>query len=368
MEKKKMAIYPFNNECIVFSEFVNEISDKYIFCEAAAPRSWYYSSKKINTSKGEYTVKNSIRDFEQKCDVLLIPDFGELFFAEESIAKEICKHTDKFSEIISDAYFSEDSIMMIEEKCKATGCTFRNLKNISDNIKLPEISQYICRNNVPIIAVAGTWDNTDKFFVQLQLKRKLETIGYKVSLIASREYAELFGAHRFPEFMLCQHQPENIKPVVFSEYIHKLEETEKPDVIIVGVPGPIHSLSEKVTKGFGILPYITFQSICPDFFIYCSLLFDKKEIMEDEGMLCAYRLGVYPDIVHVSRLSVKIDEQASSAGYVKTRKDKEPVNRIIDEINSSKKIVAIDLTDNECIDMMMETIENKLCHEQWSVV
>lgn len=368
MEKKKLAIYPFNDECNVFSEFVNEISVEYIFCEAAAPRSWYYSSKEINTSEGKYIVKYSIKDFEQKCDVLLIPDFGDYFIAESSIAKEICKYTDKFCEIISNAYFSEASIIMIEEKCKETGCIFRNLKYTEDNIQLLEMSQFVCENNVPIIAVAGMWDNTDKFFVQLQLKRKLEKNGYKVSLIASRAYAELFGAHRFPEFMLCQREPENIKPVVFSEYIYKLAKAENPDVIIIGVPGPVHTLTEKVTNGFGILPYITFQSICPDFFIYCSLFFDKKEVMEDECMLCRYRLGVYPDIVHISSHSVKIDEQSSLDGYEQVKMEKKKVNNAIDNINSMGTVMAMDLTNDEYIDMMMEAIENKLCHEQWSVV
>ena len=368
MEKRRLAIYPFNDECIVFSKFADLISDEYIFCEAAAPRSWYYSSKKINTSEGEYTVKYSINDFEHKCNTLLIPDFCDSNFADLSIAKEICKYADRFEEIISDAFFSDESLKLLNSKCKESGCVFKNLKDCDDNIKLPEISQFLCQNSVPVIAVAGMWENTDKFYVQLQLKRTLEKNGYKVSLVASKDYAELFGAHRFPEFMLCQFEPENSKPVVFSEYLFNLEKKENPDVIIVGVPGPVHTLSDKITKGYGILPYITFQSFCPDFFIYCSLYFDKKELMEEECNLCKYRLGVYPDIVHISNVNIKIDEQASMDGCSLQKIDNDAVNSIINDINEIGKVKAMDLVSDEFIDKMMQTIEDKLCHDEWNVV
>lgn len=195
--------------------------------------------------------------------------------------------------------------------------------------------------DTPIIVVAGTHEYTQKFKIQLELKRYLSSIGYKVILIGSKDYSGLFGSHPFPVFMF-ENISERDKVLAFQGYIREIEKREKPDVIILGVPGGIMPYSEKFPGYFGITLYEVMLSIQPDAFVL-SCLFEQynddyfKEITD----VVKYRFGAEIDCFNISPFQVDINEsdQNDSLQYFKLSQD--IVDEMIKNIASEKPIYNI---------------------------
>ena len=113
---------------------------------------------------------------------------------------------------------------------------------------------------VPIIAIMGIGIRTDKFGTLISAKDKLEKDGYKVLAIGSKEYSELFGMESLPEFMF-----ENIsvdkKVLRLNYHIYELYHEQRPDVILLEVPGEIMKVSPMSYEGCGELAYIASNAL-----------------------------------------------------------------------------------------------------------
>ena len=177
--------------------------------------------------------------------------------------------------------------------------------------------------DTPIIVVAGTHEYTQKFKIQLELKRYLDSIGYKVALIGSKDYSKLFGCLNFPEFMF-QNISERNKILAFHEFIRDVEKSVAPDVIIIGVPGGMMPYNDKFPGYFGITLYEVLLAIRPDAFILSCLFerYDNKYFEEVKNM-AKYRFGVDVDCFNVSPFQVDINEsnQNDALQYFKLSQD-----------------------------------------------
>ena len=97
-----------------------------------------------------------------------------------------------------------------------------------------------------MVFVASVIENTNKFDVQLGLRKFLQEEGYKVSQIGTKEYCELFGFHAIPEFMYANQLSEADKIVWFNRICKSIELQEKPDIFIIGVPGATMVFNETI--------------------------------------------------------------------------------------------------------------------------
>lgn len=366
MNKKRIVVYPFNEECKVFSDYLELLDEKYIFAEAASPAAWGFAGKTINTSEGEYVIKKSPTEFEGEADILLIPDFVIMEKAEPSLISEIISFIPFVEKVIYYAGFSEKSKKIITDKCFETGCEFWDLKNYSDSYNF-DIENKIINTKVPVVAVAGLWEDTDKFKVALSLRRGLINNGYKVSQIGSRGYAELFGAHPFPSFMMNTGISEFIKPIMFSKYIDNIVKEENPDIIIVGIPGSLQSLNNDFPNNCGILPYMTFQALNVDYFVLCTF-FDTNPLKFNKAIsdMCMYKYGVKPDMIHMSKTSIDMlsTNERHRIHYFHT--DDETVNNTISSVYGDDNLMT-NLTYAENEKMVAGKIIEKLSCDNFSI-
>lgn len=141
-----------------------------------------------------------------------------------------------------------------------------------------------------IVFVAGMGEKCNKFEVQMFLNSYLRNLNYKICLVSSRTNAELFGIHSFPEFMLQHDLDETSKIINFNHYVKSLEESEKPDIIIVGVPGGIMPVSERHSEHFGIWAFEIFNAVQCDALVFCVHYNDYTDQYFNElQKLCQYR-------------------------------------------------------------------------------
>lgn len=177
--------------------------------------------------------------------------------------------------------------------------------------------------DTPIIVVAGTHEYTQKFQIQLALKRYLEGSGYRVSLVGSKDFTELFAGHGFPDFMFGN-RSERDKILAFQAYIKDLEKTEKPDVIMIGVPGGIMPYNEKFPGYFGMTLYEVMFAVRPDAFVLSCLSEQyDSDYFHEMKKLVKYRFGTEIDCFNISPFQVDINEseQNDSLQYFKLSQD-----------------------------------------------
>ncbi len=316
----RIAIYPFNNECMVFSEFKDLLDDEYCFSEAASPRCWGLTGRMIETIDGPEKIKRSPKEFTKENDILLIPDLTIDPAAAESLIREIVSYIPSVRKVICCASFIDAQLNELKETCAGADAEFINVLDFSAgekeflyyktvgfnenfvlNNKDDKVFKEVQDISVPVCAVSGEWETTGKFPIELKLLRKLRNQGYKVSMVGSGFFSPFFGVHRFPDFMLSGSVNETEKPHVFSRFLNQIVLNEGADILIVGVPGAMQRYNDKETNRFGILPFITFQAFKPDYFILTTVYReDGRSAIEDIINKCKYCYGVKPDTIHIS--------------------------------------------------------------------
>lgn len=164
----------------------------------------------------------------------------------------------------------------------------------------------------PIISVAGIGERTDKFLLQLAVKDYLEKQGYHVILVSSRDNSMyLDNVYALPVFMNEVISSE-YKIFLYNHFIKKIEEEEKPEVIIIGIPGEIMPISKVQPGHFGIHAFQILNAVNPDFLImslYGNEISGKyvkelKQIMKYKfvsNIDCFYLCNYAQDVFTVNR-------------------------------------------------------------------
>ncbi len=204
-----------------------------------------------------------------------------------------------------------DTIILIDEtyhthsfikKCIENGKKIIDIR-VEEKIdieKLDAISeeQKIC---IPVIFVVGITSYTEKFHVQLTLRKHLLDSGYKVSQIGSKQYSNIFGFHSYPSFM--SETIDNTKKILlFRKYVKCIEQQEQPDIIVIGIPGGIMGANRKHHFDFGITAYMVSHAVEPDYVIM-NMLYNPnytEEQLEEINQTCIHKFNWRIDSFHLS--------------------------------------------------------------------
>ena len=262
---KKAILFPFDKEVVLLSNFIN--CQEYIIC-------------------GVVVLENSNISVNDKINIPIL-DIDNVDF-------------DTF-----------DSIILLDKEYKGHPFIESNIKKgksivYAEKMEENDISQVDLiseehKITVPVVFVAGTTLYTEKFHVQLALRKRLIDDGYKVSQIGSKSYSNLFGFHSYPLFM-----NENIdntqKIVLFRKYVKYIEMQEQPELIIIGIPGGIMAVNRKHHFDFGMTAYMISQAVEPDYVIM-NMLYSKDytvEQLEEIRQVYRFRLNFEIDSFHIS--------------------------------------------------------------------
>jgi peptide maturation system protein (TIGR04066 family) len=319
---EKLAVYPYDLEFTPVLRHSDMLKD-YDIVKLISPKGWGLSGLDCGTLDGGAELGMIIEeDFDEAIkmcqSVLFLYSFNEKYshdkeFIRNMVTEKIYKAIEAGKNIVCDVKLGMDTINTIKELCSVKGVRFNNISAIGDPdnsnlIKIP--GEHRVSIETPVVFVMGLSDQTNKFEIQLALREALIQKGYKVSQIGTRNICELLGFHAFPHFMFGNSYEESEKIVLFSHYVKNLEMTEKPDVIIIGVPGGIMPFNNIVTNKFGITAFEVSNAVLPDYVIFSILYeeFDEKYFqMLDETM--SYKFGFEIDCFNLS--NVKFDWAAS---------------------------------------------------------
>lgn len=165
-------------------------------------------------------------------------------------------------------------------------------------------------NHVPVIMVQGSGDYCDKFHVEMSLRNLLMDNDFKVLHISSKPYGHLFGGHNYPNLMSMEKSHMSDIIMNLNHYVRELENKNKPDVIVLGVPGGVMPVNESFYGDFGMMNFIVSQAIEPDISIFCTWYEEyNKDYLNALDQHFKYKFGYPYDFIHMS--NVQFDYMAS---------------------------------------------------------
>lgn len=229
----------------------------------------------------------------------------ELFnFIKESIKKVL----QKSKNVVCCQPLSAEDRIIYEHYAATHGCKFKYVLSETGDVPSPYRSLNYPAIDVPIIAVAGIYNHCQVMDVVSYLSNSLQADNCKISVIAPSQCASIVGYHAFPDFMLLGGLCEIEKIFKFRETILTIQNTEKPDAIIVGIPNNLLMFNDKYPGDYGMSAYEVFSSITPDVSIVCvdcdTYSLDFEERLRH---LMRYRYNVDIDAICISNIAVNRD-------------------------------------------------------------
>lgn len=307
--KEKLLIYPFDIQSSPIVRHAN-LMGNYELTGIVSPNGWGFSSKDAGSVDGGedigINVNSSFNELIVSVDtVLFMESYNELDI-KKLVYSKIQVAADKGKNIICTLNLEDELFKEINEKCMSKGKYFKyyspskGLNKCSDTCNLDSLLEI----TVPVVFVLGVAERTHKFEIQLSLRENLIEAGYKVSQVGSRHYCEMLGIHSFPDFMYSTCLPETKKIILFNNYIKKIEIEEKPDIIVIGIPGGLMPFNKEFNNNFGIFAFEISQAIFPDIAIFSTLYGDYLPIyFEKISLSIRYRLGFEADFFNLSNNS-----------------------------------------------------------------
>jgi len=370
----RVGVYPYNAEFEPFLRHTSLLDPAFKISALISPVGWGLVGQVIETGGGEWAVISEFEPVLNDIDTVFIPAFHANENVETLIIKEIQTIVPQLGKIICAARLTVKNTESLQAACEQAGCVFENL-NISKSAEEYRLSRPTDQNptiaplETPIVVIAGLWEETDKFEASLVLREKFIENNYRITQVGSRNCCELFGFHSFPGFMLDPCVDAADKVVYLNRWIQQLAKTEKPDIIILTIPGAIQNLNEKFTKGFGILPHIVFQAVMADFFLFCTMYDEGSlQFLQEISTMCQYRFDCKVDCYHMSNLLFDLNASKERSQVMIDRVYRETVSEALDKGYKDSPIPIVNLLDQQSWDKLFELVMNKLSGEDFQIL
>ena len=218
--------------------------------------------------------------------------------------------------------------------------------------------------DVPIITVTGAGENCEKFDLQLAVRKIFIEQNYKVFQVGTKDYSTLFELDNWPRFLFSQEISFPKKVFAFNRWIFERVKKLEPDIIILGIPGGIMPINNKICNYFGELALIISKALKIDVNIL-SLYFNKNinhELLKSYQDYCQFALNFPTNYFNISSNYFKYDEEKNEYKIEIFHMDSEYVKKEFPEnnhaefyvFNNSYKIGALLSSDN----ILKEFIDN----------
>ncbi len=360
---KNAIIFPYdisNMHLILHQDMLSQ----YRITDVVSPNAWGYSGEDAGRVLGMetgYIVQDSFENIIDRCESIL--------FCETYI------------ELPFDAYF-EDAIEYSAQKgkelvflCKCDAVKTGGIKKIAQKYNVSHV--FVCQDGikpynenvanykmvdvpVPIIAVIGINERTDKFDIQLLLRKELTKLGYNVLQIGTKLYSGIFDMIPYPGFMHSSAIDTTSKILLFNKYIHSLYAEQRPDVIILGVSGGTFPLDNKFHNNFGVDNYIVSNAVKPDYVI-CSLPYDnyKLEYFDFLNTHFSHKFGFEVNCFNIANRTIKWNSTDSKESVQYLTLDGKIVNQKT-ELYQKNGYPVYSIYSREQSSMLLETLVGNL--------
>lgn len=269
---KTILIYPY---CDEYEAYVLALRAGGIFkaVKLISPKGWGYQNSEVYDGKEYIMVEDDFTSALEAVSCVWFVQDAMFKLPDELLQRCLSQAVEKKKKIIFTRYGKsyEKAISKIPRDLNITPEKETNKQEYMTG------DQNYFEINVPVISVIGTSENCGKFFVQVVIKNELERMGYKVASISTRGDTEILGMHSFPDFMNDKSFHETEKILSYNYLVKQISVKEKPDVILIGIPGGALPYSYHKHNDFGLRLFEISSAIHSDYTVLCSLFMKSAE-------------------------------------------------------------------------------------------
>ncbi|RCX15468.1 peptide maturation system protein (TIGR04066 family) [Anaerobacterium chartisolvens] len=308
-KRERVMVYPFDVE---FAPILRHqaMLGNYDIVSLSSPNGWGLCGKDAGIADcGEPIGIDIHSDFDlllDNCDTVIFSESHIPVNPAKILYPKISMSIEKHKNILCTANIDIELYDSIVEKCDKQGVYFKYYNNRNSCILDECEDEDIYKINTPIIFVIGMGERTNKFQIQLSLRKYFMQMGYKISQIGSRSYCEMLGFHSMPAFMYSNAIKDYKKIILFNHYVKSIEMSEKPDAIIIGIPGGVIPFNDKFTNRFGMTAFQISMAVKPDTAVM-SVFYEKYQdkYFKELHTMIKYRFATEIDCYSLS--NVKFD-------------------------------------------------------------
>lgn len=288
---KKLLIYPFTKEMCPLARYRNQLKE-YELIAAIPAHGFGWEGKDVCEIDGGtptgFILGGIFSDELKRCDAVLFNA------CDKNMEKEY-------------AEYEKLAHMSVKEFVTAIPNVIPEPEITQSDLKLKEIP-------IPVVMVMGLGENCQKFDIQLSLRDTFIKSGYKVSQFGTKSYSMLFGFDSLPDM------PETSlwkKTYLYNNLFWEAYKREKPDILIVGVPGGIMPTTSYAYERFGETALALSYAARPDIaFLSYYHVVPTEEYFEMLRQYARYRLGAMNINFHASNTKLIVDNDIHALSYL----------------------------------------------------
>lgn len=342
MEKKRVAVYPFSRAFVSPCEFLGALSEAYAVAALVAPRGWSMEGRDGGAFDGReplgLTVGSDLEGALASCDALLVPPGEHGASLRQKTLQAMERAAVLGKDILCALELSPEELGALRALCTRSGADLRYDAGgfEQETAGSPSGSRALNGLDTPVVYVGELLAGLHAEDILLSLVRAFRERGYRASGVLDRCYAGLFSLHPMPSF-LKEGAEETDKIYRFNAYLKQLEQSERPDVLFVQLPGGMLKYNDQIPNDFGVYGYLISQAVQPDCFVL-SVPYGQGDPAFYAGLsdCFAKRFGFEIDCAVMSTLEMDALESAGRGKTVFHCQDIEAVKRLTRGMNASE--------------------------------
>lgn len=280
---KKVSLYPFNKEALFLIQN-SFFPTEWKISAGVVPRGLMYQTSD-GISKSQMNDFNMFHDFDESlefCDTVFFME-SDIIIDNETIKNNIFKSLSAKKEVFCSIKIDNKILLKLNKESDKVQSNFHYITDevsfnsiVSDEMFNEKKTPYMKEIQTPILAFLSTVDAVNKIQYYYYASKFFQKLGYKIALVMPKRYASLGEAYPVPSFIFDEVN-ELKKVILFNNYLHKIEETAKPDLFIIAIPGGILPINKVYLNKFGITAFEMTRAFECDSCILCTHFVDAKE-------------------------------------------------------------------------------------------
>lgn len=365
--KIRMLAYPFTEKNIPIIDYIRKYSDEFEISELIALNGTGVVGKDASCLDNRYNmgiiVKNQLEENLGNCDAVLIlsgeENDDDLWHRHVPEAIQLTLNEKK--DLYCAMKIEQDEVEHWEKAFQEQGKKFCYLGKTPEYLKKQDkyIGNPLYIPKATIIFTAGLYSDSNVCDSALVIVEGLRKKGFKVSCLSSENEAPLLKMFTLPKFITDFQKGFSQNDIkLFNSYLHIIDETEMPDVIVIQLPGNLMAFNDMVSGDFGLSSYVVMQAVKPDYFHLCianeglipELL---KGVSERIRALCGYDV----DSIHLSNEKEIPSPFLNESSYYHTHVT---MNKVEEKIVEFTDVTLYNVLNPQSAEQLCENIINTL--------
>lgn len=277
---------------------------------------------------------------------------------------ELCRltHTNYYELIYSLCNKWGKKIYAFEEYKNNHECNVSCFTPVADENDLDiTIQGKLYQRTTPVLGVFGTGSQQGKFFLQCQLKKRFQQLGYQIGQVATEPNGYLLGADAvYPCGYQAAIPKDPYKAIsLVSEYIWEATRDDTCDLVIVGGQSGVVPFSSISCKQYNFPGHILLSGSMPDVYILCINSYDPIEYIKRSIQYLESFSGC--PVVGLAMLPI-VNESLTNVGlgYREKTLDQSEANEIAKQLSILCGIPCVLTNKSESIDKLIELVLSEI--------